>query len=128
MKPERASNEVMHFLQEAGYTCWPVNPAEAGKKIHGETVVASLKDLPAVPDMVDVFRNSDDALGVTEEAIAIGAKNVWLQLGVINEKAAEKAKEAGVFFIQNEWVPLSSEELDRFSDTLLYLQLSQDCF
>lgn len=94
----------MHFLQEHGYKCYPVNPAEAGKQIHGEKVYASLKDLPSVPDMVDVFRNSEDALGVTEEAIAIGAKNVWLQLGVINEAAADKAKAANVFFVQNELV------------------------
>ncbi|KAI9022486.1 CoA-binding domain-containing protein [Hyaloraphidium curvatum] len=100
-KPDRPSNEVFHFLQGQGYDVYPVNPAEAGKEIHGTKVYATLKELPVVPDMVDVFRNSADALVVTEEAIAVGSKKVWLQLGVQNEQAAAKAKENGVFFVQN---------------------------
>jgi predicted CoA-binding protein len=95
-KPERPSNRVMKFLLDHGYTVIPVNPGQAGGTIHGQTVVAELSEIEGPVDMVDIFRNSDDAAGVVDDAIAIGAKSVWMQLGVINPEACIKAQENGI--------------------------------
>lgn len=99
-KPHRDSNGVMRFLQARGYRVIPVNPVLAGKEINGETVYAGLKDIPQDRtgriDMVDIFRNSADAAAPTLEAIEIGAKFVWMQLGVVNEDAASRARAAGL--------------------------------
>ncbi len=95
-KSHRASNQVMHFLLAKGYNVIPVNPLKVGEQIHGREVVSSLADIKEPIDMVDIFRNSAEAGDVVDEAIAVHAKAVWMQLGVINEPAAEKAQAAGL--------------------------------
>jgi len=95
-KPERASYEVMEFLQEHNYRVIPVNPVIAGQILLGETVYASLNDIPDTFDMVDIFRNSKAAGDITKEALSLKSerqpKVIWMQLEVINKEAAELAE------------------------------------
>ncbi len=95
-KADRPSYRVMAFLLEQGYHVIPVSPKVAGKTLMGQQGYARLQDIPEPVDMVDVFRNSEAAYEVTQDAIAVGAKTVWMQLGVINEQAAVLAKDAGL--------------------------------
>ena len=96
LRPDRPSYRVMQFLQGRGFRVIPVNPQEAGKTLHGETVYAALGDIPIAIDMVDIFRRSELVAPVVDEAIAKGAKIIWMQLGVRDDKAAAKAEAAGI--------------------------------
>ncbi|HLY44502.1 MAG TPA: O-acetylhomoserine aminocarboxypropyltransferase [Stellaceae bacterium] len=97
----RPSYFVMKYLQGKGYRVIPVNPGIAGQELLGETVYASLREIPEPVDMVDVFRPSSEAEKIVEEAIAIHAPIVWLQLGIRNDDAAARAEAAGIEIIMN---------------------------
>lgn len=100
-KPARPSYGVMRYLLDQGYEVIPVSPKLAGQQLMGQTAYASLAEIPGKVDMVDVFRNAEAAWEVTQDAIAIGAKTLWLQLGVINEQAAVLASDAGLTVIMD---------------------------
>lgn len=95
-RPGRASYSVMAFLQDHGYRVLPVNPQIAGEHVHGEFVWGRLSDIGVPIDMVDIFRRSDVAGEAVDDAIAAGAKSVWLQIGVIDDAAAARAEAAGL--------------------------------
>lgn len=99
--PARASHEVMAYLLRRGYRVIPVNPGQAGKEILGQTVVARLADIGEKVDMVDVFRELSAIPAVVDEAIAIGAGSVWLQLGLADDGAREKAEAAGLKIVMD---------------------------
>ena len=95
-RPDRASFGVMRFLQEQGYRVIPINPRITGEHVHGEFVFRELAQLGDPIDIVDIFMNSASVGPIVDEAIKVGAKAVWMQLGVINEAAAARAEAAGL--------------------------------
>jgi predicted CoA-binding protein len=101
----RPSFFAMKYLQQKGYRVIPVNPGKAGSELLGEKVYASLSDVPGPIDMVDIFRSSDEALNVVKEAVAVapekGIRVIWMQLGVVNEKAAAVAEAAGLTVVMD---------------------------
>ena len=99
-KPDRPSHRVAEFLKRKGYRVIPVNPGQAGQEALGETVVATLAEAGPV-DMVDIFRRSEEAGAVADEAVRLGAKVVWMQLDVVDEAAASRARVAGVKVVMN---------------------------
>jgi predicted CoA-binding protein len=115
-KVVRPSYFVFKYLLERGYRMIPVNPGQAGGELLGQRVYATLAGIPEPVDMVDIFRNSDAALGVVKEALALNPKPavIWMQLGVRNEEAAKLAEDAGLKVVMNrcpkiEYGRLSSE-------------------
>ena len=97
----RPSNGVLRFLLGKGHRVHPVNPTCAGQTIHGRTVLASVDDVPEPVDMVDIFRRSEFAGAAVDDAIRIGARVAWMQLGVIDEAAAGRAGQAGLTVIMD---------------------------
>ncbi|QJU56674.1 CoA-binding protein [Sphingomonas sp. AP4-R1] len=95
-RPDRPSWGVMRVLQDWGYRILPVNPQITGEHVHGEYVWRDLDQIGEEIDMVDIFRRPQAAGEAVDQAIAIGAKSVWLQIGVINEEAAARAEAAGL--------------------------------
>jgi predicted CoA-binding protein len=98
-KPERPSYEVAAYLQQEGYRIIPVNPNV--REVLGEKAYASLRDIPEVVDVVDIFRRPEYVPPIVEDAIAMGAKVVWMQLGIINEEAALRAESAGLTVVMD---------------------------
>jgi O-acetylhomoserine (thiol)-lyase len=97
----RPSHLVMRYLQLKGYRVIPVNPGLSGQILNGETVYASLRDIPVPVDVVDIFRNAAQVPPIVEDAVAIKAKVVWMQLGIRNEEAATRAEAAGIEVVQD---------------------------
>ena len=110
-KPERAGNYVLGFLVARGFEVVGVNPGLAGTRIHGAPVVASLDEAGAL-DMVDVFRASDQVGPVVADAIRLGARTVWMQLGVVNEAAAAAARGAGLAVVMDRCPMIEWRRLD----------------
>ena len=94
-RPDRASYGVMRFLQEQGYRVIPVNPRITGEHVHGEYIWRELSQIGEPIDIVDIFMRSENVGPIVDDAIAIGAKAIWMQLGVVNDEAAAKAEAAG---------------------------------
>jgi predicted CoA-binding protein len=99
-KPDRPSYGVMQFLLAQGYDVTPVNPGLAGQEILGRPVVASLAEAAPL-ELVDIFRKSAEVVGPVAEAIRLGAKTIWMQLGVVNEAAAATARAAGLTVVMD---------------------------
>jgi predicted CoA-binding protein len=100
-KPGRPSHGVMRYLLDKGHRVYPINPTCAGDAIHGHKVLASMTEVPEAIHMVDIFRRSELAGDAVDDAIRVGARTVWLQLGVIDEAAADRATKAGLTIIMD---------------------------
>lgn len=100
---ERPSNYVGAFLQQKGYRVIPVNPGAVGQEINGEKVYGALADIPETIDMVDIFRAADAVPGIVDEALKLSTKPavIWMQMGVINEDAAQTARKAGLTVVMD---------------------------
>lgn len=110
-KPFRDSHRIARYLQQAGFELLPVNPLLS--EVLGQKVYASLAEIPEPVDIVNVFRRSEEVPDLVEQAIAAGAKAIWLQLGVIHEPAAEKAREAGLSVVMDRCIMVDHARLLR---------------
>jgi predicted CoA-binding protein len=110
-KPDRPSHDVAAYLQRAGYRIVPVNPRET--EVLGEPAYATLRDIPAdVPiDVVDVFRRAEETPEVARDAVAIGARTLWLQLGIANDEARAIAEEGGLTVIMDRCLKVDHRRL-----------------
>ena len=107
----RPSYFASKYMQQHGYTIFPVNPRYAGGEVLGRPCVASLTDLTEPVDMVDVFRRSEDVLPIAQQAIAIGAKCLWQQIGVVNEEADALVRAAGLDSVMDRCVKIEHARL-----------------
>ncbi|MGI8610928.1 MAG: CoA-binding protein [Sphingomicrobium sp.] len=105
-RPDRPSNGVMKFLQSHGYRVIPVNPQITGEHVHGEFVWRELAQIGEPIDIVDIFRRPEAAGEAVDQAIAAGAKAVWLQLGIVNEEAARRAEQAGLKVVMDRCIKI----------------------
>lgn len=119
-KPHRASHDVAKYLQANGYRIVPVNPSHAGRSILGEPCHATLadaaealKDKQSQIDIVDCFRKSDDIDPITDEAISIKARCLWMQLGIVNNPASQRAQDAGLFVVMDRCLKTEHRKLAR---------------
>ena len=99
--PTKASTIVMKYMQEYGYKVYPVNPRAKGQKILGQEVFAKISDIKDQIDIVDVFRPSKEVYDIAEDTIKIGAKVLWLQLGIRDEKAKELMEKNDIKYVEN---------------------------
>ena len=99
--PKKISTIVMRYMQDYGFKVYPVNPSAKGEKILGEEVYAKVTDINKNVDIVDVFRPSREAYGIAEDAVKIGAKVLWLQLGIRDQKAKKLVVENKMEYIEN---------------------------
>lgn len=108
-KPERPSHRVADFLKKEGFRVIPVTPN--ADQVVGEKAYPDLASIPVPVEVVDIFRRSEDVLPVVEEAIAIGAKAVWMQEGIVNEEAAARARKAGLIVVMDRCMKTELREL-----------------
>ncbi len=99
--PTKASTIVMKYMQEYGYKVYPVNPRAKGQKILGQEVFAKISDIKDQIDIVDVFRPSKEVFAIAEDTVKIGAKVLWLQLGIRDEKAKELMEKNDIKYVEN---------------------------
>jgi predicted CoA-binding protein len=111
--PWRPSFGVMGYLHRAGYRLIPVNPTALGEELYGEPFRARLQDIGEPVDLVNVFRRPEHVPGVVEDAIAIGAPAIWLQLGIVNLAAAARAEQAGITMVMNRCISIEHSRLMR---------------
>lgn len=109
-KPSRPSYDVARYMQQAGYQIIPVNPQYS--EVLGETCYPDLESIPVKVDMVNVFRKPEDCLSVAQEAVNIGAKSLWLQLGIINQAAADFATSHGLKVVMDRCIKVDHRNLD----------------
>ncbi len=114
-RPERASYAVASYLQRHGYQVIPVNPMISGTVL-GQRVYPSLRDIPVRVDIVDVFRRAEFVPPIADDAIAIGAHALWLQVGVIHANAAQRAHAAGLFVVQDRCMAIEHRRLSRYAE------------
>jgi predicted CoA-binding protein len=111
-RPHRTSHQIGAWLQKnAHFDLYWVNPTAEGEEVLGRPVYPSLAALPVVPDLVDVFRRPEDVPPIVDQAIAIGAGTVWMQLGIAHEEAAARARDAGLGVIQNRCIKVEYARL-----------------
>ena len=109
--PKKASTIVMKYMQKYGFKVYPVNPKAKGKKILGEEVFEKITDIKDQVDIVDVFRPSKEALSIAEDTIKIGAKVLWLQLGIKNNEAKQLVESKNIQYVENKCTKMEYQTL-----------------